>query len=126
MLKKTFQELFGDSTGPEESFFKFLKPKWNSLDLSDISLPTIPPSYKAEISDLLSFINTCLEPDSSHLIHRDNYKEFVELAKIILEGEAERKRCYDQYHIQRPGADHHARCPLSKAIYTLKVTLQLP
>ena len=50
--EKNFQELFGDTTGPEESFFKFLKPKWNSLDRSDISLPTIPPSYKAEVSDL--------------------------------------------------------------------------
>ena len=124
-MKKNFQELFGDSTGPEESFFKFLKPrKWNSLDLSEISLPTIPPSYKAEVSDLLSFINTCLEPDSSHLIPKDDYKEFLELAKMILGGEVERKRGYE-YHIQRPGADHHARW-MSKAIYALKVTLLLP
>ena len=27
VLKATFQELFGDTTGPEESFFKFLKPQ---------------------------------------------------------------------------------------------------
>ena len=86
-MKKNFQELFGDSTGPEESFFKFLKPrKWNSLDLSEISLPTITPSYKAEVSDLFSLINTCLEPDSSHLIPKDDYKEFLELAKMILGG----------------------------------------
>ena len=124
VLRATFQELFGDTTGPEESFFKFLKPQWSSLDLTDISRPQIPASYRAEVPDLLSFINQCLEPSNSHLIPRGDYRELLELSILVLGGTIKRKRGYI-FQIQRPGADHHARW-MSKAIYTLKVTLLLP
>ena len=52
VLKATFQELFGDTTRPEESFFKFLKPQWSTLDLSAITRPQIPdPSeQKCQVS----------------------------------------------------------------------------
>ena len=123
VLKATFQELFGNTTGPEESFFKFLKPSWESLDLNDITLPKIPPSLKAEVPEVLSFINNCLQPENSTLLPRDDYREFLELAKMILGAYVERKR--GTYSLHRPGADHHARW-MSKALYTLKVTLLLP
>ena len=124
ILKATFQKLFGNTSGPEESFFKFLKPQWNSLNLTDISRPQIPAFYRADVPDLLSFINQCLEPSNSHLIPRGDYKELLELSVLVLGGTIKRKRGYI-YQIQRPGADHHARW-MSKAIYTLKVTLLLP
>ena len=122
-MRATFQELFGETTGPEESLFKFLKPLWDSLDLTNIILPKIPPSHKAEFPDVLSFINRCLDQDNSTLLPRDDYREFLELAKMILEGDVQRKR--GTYSLHRPGADHLARW-MSNALYTLKVTLLLP
>ena len=98
--------------------------QWSSLDLTDISRPQIPASYRAEVPDLLSFINQCLEPSNSHLIPRGDYRELLELSILVLGGTIKRKRGYI-FQIQRPGADHHARW-MSKAIYTLKVTLLLP
>ena len=35
VLKAAFTELFGDTTGPDEAFFKFMKPSWSSLNLTD-------------------------------------------------------------------------------------------
>ena len=52
-----------------------------------------------------------------------DYKEFLELAKLILGESIERKKGYT-FTIQRPGADHHARW-MSKSIYILKMTLLL-
>ena len=120
-MRTTCQELFGDTTGPQESLFTFLKPLWDSLDLTIITLPKIPPSYKAEVPDVLSFINRCLHPDNSTLLPRDDNREFLELAKMILGGDVQRKRGT----LHRPGADHQARW-MSKALYTLKVTLLFP
>ena len=76
------------------------------------------------LSGLLSFIDSCLEPSNEHHIPRDDYKEFLELSKIVLGEEIHRKRGCG-YRIQRPGADHHARW-MSKAIYTLKLILLVP
>ena len=109
--------------GRRNPYSLFLKPLWDSLDLTNITLPKIPPSYKAEVPDVFSFINRCLQPDNSTLLHRDDYREFLELAKMILGVDFQRKR--GTYSLHRPGADHHARW-MSKAPYTLKVTLLLP
>ena len=114
VLKATFKELFGDTSGPDEIFFKFMKTAWSSLDLTDIRLPHIPFFYRAEAASLLLFINTRLEPQNVHLLPRGDYKEFLELAKIILGGDIKRKKGFT-YHIQQPGADSHARW-MSKAI----------
>ena len=76
---------------------------------------------------LLLFINKRLEPDNVAFLPRCDYKEFLELAKLLLGGSLERKKGYT-YTVQRPGADHHARW-MSKAIYILKMVLlqhQLP
>ena len=48
-----------------------------------------------------------------------DYKEYLELALLLLGGFIDRKKGYT-YQIQRPGADHHARW-MSKAIYILKL-----
>ena len=121
VLKAAFMELFGDTTGPEETFFKFMKPIWSTLDLSDTQLPAIPSTFLAEKASVLSFIQQRLKPEQAHLLPRDDYREFLELALLILGGTPERKKGWS-YTIQRPGADSHARW-MSKAIYTMKLTL---
>ena len=58
---------------------------------------------------------------------RCDYKEYLELAKLILGDKITRKNGFI-FHLSRPGADHHARW-MSKAIYVLKMVLlqhQLP
>ena len=121
LLKISFHELLGDTSGPEDCFFKFMKPKWNSLNLRNITSPQIPNLYKQDVTELLTFIETCLKPQNNHLTPRDDYREFLELAKLVLGGSVQRKRGH-VYRTQRPGADHHARW-MSKAINVLKLTL---
>ena len=76
---------------------------------------------------LLLFINKRLEPDNVHFLPRCDYKEFLELMKLLLGGSLEQKKGYT-YTVQGPGTDHHTRW-ISKAIYILKMVLlqhQLP
>ena len=47
-----FTELFGEKKSPEVALFKILKNSWDSLDLTDIVLPEIPPTYLKEIITL--------------------------------------------------------------------------
>ena len=108
VLKAAFTELFGDTTGPEVTFFKFMKPSWSSLNLADYRPPTIPAAFRDDVAPLLTFINHRLEPENADLLPRDDYKEFLELALLILGETPERKKCWT-YSIQRPGADSHAR-----------------
>ena len=89
---KTF---FGDTKSPEVTLFKVLKDCWDTLDLDDIHLPNIPA------------INTKVQ-DADHLPRRD-YKEYLEIAKLILGDNITRKKGFI-FHLSRPGADHHARC----------------
>ena len=68
-------------------------PPWQTAALACLPAPypgagKIPPSYKAEVPDVLSFTNRCLHPDNSTLLPRDDYREFLELAKMILGREA--------------------------------------
>ena len=123
IIGAAFTELFGDTKSPEVTLFKSLKTSWDSLDLSDIVLPDIPTSLQRDKEELLSFINTILEPENVQNLPRCDYKEFLELAKIILGEDITRKKGY-VYQIQRPGADHHARW-MSKAIYIMKMSLLL-
>ena len=82
VLKAAFTELFGDTVGPEESFFKFMKPSWTTLDLTDIRIPTIPTPFKADTASLLTFIQHRLKPEQASLLPRDDYREFLELALL--------------------------------------------
>ena len=102
------------------TLFKFLKTSWDSLNLADLQLPTIPSYYQKKVPALLAFINYRLEPENAHLLPRCDYKELLELAKLFLGGCINRKKGYI-FQLQRPGADHHARW-MSKAIYTLKLS----
>ena len=75
VLAAAFTELFGVTTGPEVVLFKVLKESWDSLNLDDLQLPTIPSFYRSETEELLSFISDKLE-DSQNL-PRCDYKEFL-------------------------------------------------
>ena len=85
--------------------FKILKTSWKSLNLGDRRLPDIPSYFKEDIPDILEYVDSKLDQES-HL-PRGDYKELLELVKVILGGDIERKKGYS-YTIQRPGADHHA------------------
>lgn len=100
-----------------------MKPAWSSLDLTSLSPPQIPAVYRRDVPTVLSFICSCLKPENADLLPRGDYKEFLALAKIFLGEEVEQNNGLT-YTIQRPGADSHARW-MSKAIYTLKLTLLL-
>ena len=121
ILKATFTELFEDTTGPEKTFFKFMKTSWSSLNLSNIQLPKIPAIYTEDAVSLVAFIDHQLMSENLEFLPRGDYKEFLELAKLILGGTLQRKNGYT-YTIQRPGVYCHVQW-MSKAIFTLKLTL---
>ncbi|KAL5248910.1 hypothetical protein ACHWQZ_G017936 [Mnemiopsis leidyi] len=95
-----FTELFGDTKSPEVTLFKTLKTSWDSLDLSSIRLPDIPPSFRTEKDELLNFVNTFLELDNLVKLPRGDYKEFLELSKIFLGGSIEQKKGYTYSHLR--------------------------
>ena len=121
VIGSTFKTLFGDTKSPECTLFKDLKKSWDSLDLNSFTLPDIPSSYQKDEEELLEYIDSLLSPDNVRNLPRGDYKELLELSKVILGGTIERKKGY-VYKIQRPGADHHARW-MAKSIYILKMTL---
>ena len=86
-----------------------------------LTLPDIPSSYQKDEEELLEYIDSLLSPDNVRNLPRGDYKELLELSKVILGRTIERKKGY-VYKIQRPGADHHARW-MAKSIYILKMTL---
>ena len=113
-----FTELFGETKSSEVTLFKILKTSWDSLNLADLILPEIPSTYQKEKDELLNFISSLLDSDNLKNLPRCDYKEFLELAKLILGETVQRKKGYI-YKLQRPGADHHARW-MSKSIYIMK------
>ena len=64
--------------------------------------------FNKDAATLLTFMNQRLKHENADLLPRDDYKEFLELAKQILGETPERQRGYI-YTIQRPRADIHAR-----------------
>ena len=57
ILKSTCTELFEDTTGPAQTFFKFMKTSWSSLNLSDVQLPKIPAINTEDAVSLVAFID---------------------------------------------------------------------
>ena len=114
LVKAAYHQVFGDSKSPDVKLFSILKDPstWNSLNLVDFRLPTIPQAYKNNVDSLLSFINKQLD--------EENAAE-IPLAKIFLGGSIDRKNGYT-FQLSRPEADHHARW-MSKCIYFLKLSL---
>ena len=123
LVKAAYHQVFGDSKSSDVKLFSIMKDPstWNSLNLVDFRLPTIPQAYKNNVDSLLSFINKQLDEENAAEIPRGDYKEFLMLAKIFLGGSIDRKNGYT-FQLSRPGADHHARW-ISKCIYFLKLSL---
>ena len=114
IIGTVFDELFGESNGPNIGLFQYFVNVFESLDLKnfDYGLPEDKISFE-EKYDLLEFINnqfSCFHP-------RDDYKEVLELAYIILNGNTEKK-----FTIKSPGAISHARW-MCKLIYIFKLFL---
>ena len=57
--------------------------------------------FNKDAATLLTFMNQRLKHENADLLPRDDYKEFLELAKQILGETPERQRGYI-YTIQRP------------------------
>ena len=89
-----------------------MKSQWDELNLQDIVVPDILIDYRSDKEDLLSFINSMLELTNQP---RGDYKEFLELAKVIFKESVEKQKVYE-FQTHRPGADHRARC-MVKSIY---------
>ena len=123
LVKAAYHELFGDSKSPDVKLFTLLKDPatWNFLELNNFRPPLISRAYKDDVEPLLSFINKQLDGENQDKLPRGDYKEFLELAKIFLGGDVDRKKGYI-FQLSRPGADHHARW-MSKCIYFLKLFL---
>ena len=123
LVKAAYHELFGDSKSPDVKLFTLLKDPatWNSLELNNFRPPLIPRAFKDDVKPLLFFINKQLDEENQDKLPRGDYKEFLELAKIFLGGDVDRKKGYI-FQLSRPGADHHARW-MSKCIYFLKLFL---
>ena len=66
-----------------------------TVDLEDRRLPEIPSYFKEDIADILDFVNDKLDQED-HL-PRGDYKELLELVKLILGGEIERKKGYHSW-----------------------------
>ena len=79
-----FTTIFGVTSGPEVTTFKILKTSWKSLNLGDRRLPDIPSYFKEDIPDILEYVDSKLDQES-HL-PRGDYKELLELVKVILGG----------------------------------------
>ena len=70
-----------------------MKLSWSTLNLSDILFPTIPAIFKEDQTQLfLSFIHHRLKPENADLLPWDYYKEFFELALLILGGTQNARR----------------------------------
>ena len=103
LVKAAYHELFGDSKSPVVKLFTLLKDPatWNSLELDNFRPPLIPRAYKDDVEPLLSFINKQLDGENQDKLPRGDYKEFLELAKIFLGGDVDRKKGYI-FQLSRP------------------------
>ena len=82
-----------------------------------------PSSHSATSTEEYTPKRPCTQSVGTTVEIPKDYKEFLELAKLILGETVERKKGY-VFQIQRPGADHHARW-MAKSIYIMKMALLL-
>ena len=122
ILKAAFIKLFWETTGPKETFFKFMKHAWTSLDLvTSFSRPQIPAIYHRDAPTVLSFVCSCLKPENDDVLLRDDYKEFLELTEYFLVETLTRRRESPRESSFLVLTVMLAGC--YKAIYTLKLML---
>lgn len=117
VLRATFENKFGKTSGPEVPMFARFREGWNELQskthMSGVQDDEV--SVKIPVSVQIGIKSFCLNLlKEKHA--RADYKEFLELVLLFL-GED-----LGEYHFKKPGAISHARW-MSKAIYSLKVFL---
>ena len=124
-LKTVCILFFWETSFPEETIFKFVKPVGTSSDLTSISRSQIPAVYQHDAPTLYShiWIREWWPPSQKWLLGilgaGEDFPWWVG-------GKGEQKKGIT-YAIQHPGTDSHAHCSVDfhKAIYTLKLTLLL-
>lgn len=115
VAEKAFVECMGPTSGPDVPLFKRFKDRWASLDLEvwEAVADNAPSDLLANRDDLIATFRRHLDTDQP----RDDYRELLELAVIVLGGVPKRG-----IRFSRPGALHHARW-MAKLIYGLKIYL---
>ena len=114
IIGAVFDELFGESNGPNIGLFQYFVNVFENLDLTNMNFGLPYDKITAEEkNDLINFINN----QFSKFQPRDDYKEVLELAYIILNGNHDKN-----FTIKSPGAISHARW-MCKIIYIFKLFL---
>lgn len=115
ILASAFEVKLPGSSGPNVPLFKKFAEKWADLNKnyfhSGYFDQILHPELQTQVGLIVSFIKTSLQEKWP----RDDYREFLELALIFLEGNQSGK-----INFKKPEAFHHARW-MSKAIYSLKI-----
>ena len=113
LVGAAFEEVFGKSTAPEVSLFKYFRKVWKDIDQTDFKVGFDTDLVSEETAaDIAKFCQKLLQ--MKHV--RADYKELLDLTLMCL-GKYE-----GTYKFKVPGAMHHARW-MSKAIYILKMYL---
>lgn len=110
-----YEACLGSASGPEVLLFKRFKSHWAFIDVASFE-PGVNDDSIAQVftdtkDDILKFAACQLQEQH----HRDDYREFLELATIFLGGVPSRGVRFNS-----PGAMHHARW-MSKVLYSLKI-----
>lgn len=126
----------GESKSPEEQLFAHFKKNFNQLDTSVVhqfQWPTDDASPSSLfITERASSVKTWAEACSvTGSFPREDYRELLELVIHSLNGKITRRSAKTgklrevPFHMEDPGAFHHARF-MSKAIYYLKMFMLSP
>ena len=108
ILCAVHKELFGDTSGPDNTFFtNFRDSIWKHIN-TEQEFETLQISNRALKSRRNTVIHSLKRiltvPDKNNTLPRDDYRECAELMLLLLGETPERG-----VHWMRPGAAHHAR-----------------
>ena len=118
-VKKVARHVYGDSSSPDEQFYKKFQAHWNKLieqgiDYNNLDLfnwKKVEGTFLEEQAfEVLIFCKACIE---CNVFPREDYKELCTLAG---------PDAVDSFIFQYPGAFHHARF-MMQSIYSLKIRL---
>lgn len=117
ILRSVFNHKFGSTSGPNVPLFQRFQSAWPKLNLNNFK----PGLEGTEVSQRLNNSSECIlkfcMTELTKIQCREDYREFLELTVIFLNGTPARGIFF-----RVPGAIHHARW-MSKAIYCLKIFL---
>lgn len=110
ILAAVFSTCSGASSGPNVQLFRRFQKNWGSLDKSNYQTGKDLKVLQPDRERILKFAESKLAQGN----HRDDYKEFLELAIVCLGGSL------PSFNFKKPGAFHHARW-MAKVLYCLKI-----